>query len=47
MVSKVIYHWFIPVDLNSDVETYGVSQIFLSEKEESMGRGKENGCRKK
>lgn len=47
VVSKVIYNWFIPVDMNSDVETYGVSQFFLSEKEENMGRGKENGCRKK
>ena len=46
MVNKVIYNWFIPVDLNSDVETYGVSH-FLSEEKGNIGREKENGCRKK
>lgn len=28
MVNKVIYNWFIPVDLNSGVETCGFSFFF-------------------
>lgn len=39
MVNKVVYNWFISLVLNSNVE--------MSEKGRSMGREKDNRCRKK
>lgn len=38
MATKGINNCFIPVDLNSEVETWGFS-FLLSEKEGSMGKG--------
>lgn len=38
MVNKGINNCFIPVDLNSEVETWGFS-FLMSEKEGSMGKG--------